>query len=62
MFDSIRDTEAMDGVISQIPVKRLGLMDEVAELALFLALPRSSYMIGSDILIDGGISTIFSGK
>lgn len=35
---------------------RVGLPDEVAELALFLAGPRSSYITGASIPIDGGIT------
>lgn len=37
-----------------IPMKRYGEPEEVAELALFLASDRSSYITGTTILIDGG--------
>jgi NAD(P)-dependent dehydrogenase (short-subunit alcohol dehydrogenase family) len=36
------------------PIGRLGQADEIAEAALFLAGPRSSFMTGSDLLVDGG--------
>jgi 3-oxoacyl-[acyl-carrier protein] reductase len=38
-----------------IPVGRYGAADEFAALAAFLASPRSSYMTGSVIRIDGGM-------
>ena len=39
---------------SRTPLKRAGTPGEVAELILFLASPRSSYITGADIPIDGG--------
>lgn len=39
---------------SRTPMKRPGTPDEAAELILFLASPRSSYITGADIPIDGG--------
>lgn len=40
----------------QIPLGRLGTAEEVAELVLFLASERASYIIGQAIAIDGGLS------
>ena len=37
-----------------IPVQRIGTTKEIANLAVFLASDESSYMTGSDIVIDGG--------
>jgi NAD(P)-dependent dehydrogenase (short-subunit alcohol dehydrogenase family) len=39
---------------SRTPMKRPGTPDEAAELILFLASSRSSYITGADIPIDGG--------
>lgn len=39
-----------------IPMKRLGLPEEVAYLAVYLASDESSYMTGSNIMVDGGIT------
>ncbi len=41
---------------SQIPLGRLGRTEEVAGVALFLASPLSSYVIGQTIPVDGGLT------
>lgn len=40
--------------VESIPLKRWGEVDDVAELALFLASDRSSYIHGDLVRIDGG--------
>lgn len=39
----------------EIPAKRLGLPEELAELALYLASPASNYITGSVFVADGGL-------
>ena len=39
----------------KIPLKRLGDPQEVANVAVFLASPLSSFVSGTNILVDGGI-------
>lgn len=39
---------------SRTPLGRAGTPEEVAELVLFLVSPRSSYITGTNIMIDGG--------
>jgi NAD(P)-dependent dehydrogenase (short-subunit alcohol dehydrogenase family) len=41
---------------ARIPMGRYGTSEEVAELVAFLATPRSSYITGQGIRIDGGIT------
>lgn len=47
-----------DGMTQMVPMKRFGNADEVAKAVLFLASSDSSFVIGEEILVDGGIATI----
>jgi len=40
------------------PVKRLGTSEEIAEGFLYLASDDSKFMVGGDLVLDGGFSTI----
>lgn len=43
---------------TRIPLRRLGRAEEVAEAALFLADARSSYINGTTLVVDGGLSLV----
>lgn len=42
-----------------VPMGRFGLAREMAQAALFLASDESSYMTGSEFLVDGGITAAY---
>lgn len=44
----------IDGIAVAIPMKRLGKIEELGELAAFLASSESSYITGHEFVIDGG--------
>lgn len=45
----------------EVPLKRMGTLDEVAAAAVFLASDECLFMTGSEIVIDGGISAVKAG-
>ena len=45
-----------EDVMRNIPMKRFGMSDEVAKVALFLASDLSSYVTGEVIRVDGGMA------
>jgi NAD(P)-dependent dehydrogenase (short-subunit alcohol dehydrogenase family) len=47
-----------DGMRAFTPAKRLGRPEEVAAAALYLASADSAFMIGADLLLDGGIRSL----
>ncbi|MCX8052755.1 MAG: 3-oxoacyl-[acyl-carrier-protein] reductase [Armatimonadetes bacterium] len=46
---------AKQGIADQIPLRRLGTPEDVAEVVLFLASEASSYITGQVITVDGGM-------
>jgi 3-oxoacyl-[acyl-carrier protein] reductase len=46
----------LEKALEYIPLGRLGLVEEVAYLATFLASPRAAYITGEVIRVDGGMA------
>ena len=55
-MNSVLSKEAIDGLMDEIPVCRLGQPDDVARVVLFLADELSSYITGQCIGVDGGFA------
>ena len=52
----LKDDEKKDQVEREIPFQRIGQAQEIAKVALFLASEASSYVTGTMIYSDGGLS------
>ncbi|MDJ0921151.1 MAG: SDR family oxidoreductase [Henriciella sp.] len=50
--------EMASGVVANVPLGRFGKPEEIAGAAVFLASDASSFMLGEEITIDGGWSTL----
>ena len=47
--------DRINEIVNQIPIKRVGTVEEVAKLAAYLASDASAYMTGKVFTIDGGM-------
>jgi NAD(P)-dependent dehydrogenase (short-subunit alcohol dehydrogenase family) len=43
-------------IVSQVPARRFGKPSEIAQAVVFLASDESAFTVGSELLIDGGMS------
>ena len=50
----LSNTAALKAAIEQIPMHRLGTVDDIGQAALFLASPLASYITGCVLISDGG--------
>lgn len=53
----ISEDTPVDGLLADIPMKRLGKPEEIASVAAFLASEDASYITGTGIVVDGGYTT-----
>src|SRR4030095_5162760 len=50
--------EIKDWIQSQVPIKRLGTPEEIAAGVLYLTAPESAFVLGAELIIDGGMATL----
>ena len=48
--------EIRDAALARTPSGRLGTMDDVADVVVFLCSPLSSWIVGQTLVVDGGIT------
>ena len=53
-LDPDNPQSALDAIAGNVPMGRLGKIEEIGELAAFLSSDESSYITGTQIVIDGG--------
>lgn len=61
IFDSFKKSNpnVIADIIKMIPVKRFAAPSEIAEAISFLASPKAAYIVGVDLVVDGGTSSIY---
>ncbi len=47
-----------DAILAQLPAGRFGTPLEIAKAAVFLASDESTYSVGSELVLDGGFTTV----
>lgn len=52
--DASFSKEAMDAMLANIPLKRMGTPEEIAAAVVFLASEEASYVTGAVLFVDGG--------
>jgi 3-oxoacyl-[acyl-carrier protein] reductase len=56
-FVATRLTDGVgDGLVDAIPARRIGTPEEIAACVRFLASPEASYVTGTTLTVDGGLS------
>ena len=48
--------EALANAVATVPLQRMGTLDDIAHMALFLSSPQAGYVTGAVIPVDGGSS------
>jgi len=51
-------SEVAASILAQIPLKRFGTPEEIASAVLYLASAESAYIVGTELVADGGMSQL----
>jgi len=52
------DPDNLARTTSTAPLRRIGIPDEIAGAAVFLAGPAGNFMTGQSLIIDGGVTVV----
>ncbi|MEW5561065.1 SDR family oxidoreductase [Enterobacter asburiae] len=56
--NGVEDDKLREEIRSLVPIGRLGTVTEMAKAAVFLASDESAYVVGTDLLVDGGVGNL----
>jgi len=56
MIDAAPERNIEEKLVQQIPLRKLAEPIDIANAALFLASDESSFITGTELVIDGGLS------
>ena len=56
----LADPKSLQERLGQIPLQRMGTVDEIGHAAVFLASPMAAYITGAQLVVDGGSGLIGS--
>ncbi|MDK2743768.1 MAG: SDR family oxidoreductase [Nitrospira sp.] len=51
-------SEVASHIQAQVPLKRFGTPEEIANAVLYLAGPESAFVVGTELVVDGGMSQL----
>ncbi len=54
LHSSMRDPAVLERRLTRVPLGRMGTVDEVVNVVVFLASDEASYVTGSEMVVDGG--------
>ena len=54
--DQLRRTR--EWIVSQVPLKRFGHPDDIANAVLYLSSPASAFVVGTELIVDGGMTQL----
>ena len=57
-LNAVSDEQRLKMLSSSVPLGRLGTPDEIAKAVIFLASEDSSYITGTELFVDGGMTQV----
>ena len=55
---SVLGREKMDEIAAQVPIGRLATVEDISQTTMFMASELNTYMVGQNILLDGGYTCV----
>lgn len=56
--DAAQQQGLLDYMASQVPLGRVGEVDEIADAVLFLSSPQAKFIAGTELFVDGGLAQV----